>query len=139
MSIDAFLGREHQRQVAFLAQLVRQPSDNPPGDCAPAAELAARLLGELGFNVEMHRVPQSQVRASGMISATNLIVRHRFGNGGPTIALNAHGDVVAPGGGWHHDPYGAEVADDPTHGQVMYGRGVAVSKSDFATYAWALL
>ena len=36
------------------------------------------------------------------------------------------------------DPYGAEIEDGP-HGPVMYGRGVAVSKSDFATYAFALL
>jgi succinyl-diaminopimelate desuccinylase len=50
------------------------------------------------------------------------------------IALNAHGDVVAPGLGWSSDPYGAEIRDGR-----MYGRGVAVSKSDFATYAYALL
>ena len=72
-----------------------------------------------------------------MKSATNLIVRHRFGDG-PVIALNAHGDVVPPGLGWRHDPYGAQIEDGP-HGPVMYGRGVAVSKSDFATYTWALL
>src|SRR5262249_37934991 len=54
-------------------------------------------------------------------------------------ALNAHGDVVPPGRGWTCDPYGAEVVSDPAHGAVMYGRGVAVSKSDFATYAWAML
>src|SRR3546814_2591368 len=68
-----------------------------------------------------------------MISCTNLIVRRRFGDG-PTVALNAHGDVVPPGDGWTHEPYGGEIVDG-----VMYGRGVAVSKSDFATYAFALL
>jgi acetylornithine deacetylase/succinyl-diaminopimelate desuccinylase-like protein len=73
-----------------------------------------------------------------MISATNLIVRHRFGEGGPCIALNAHGDVVPPGSGWTQDPYGAAVLNDPAGGPTMYGRGVAVSKSDFATYAFAL-
>jgi len=118
--------------VAFLAELVRVPSDNPPGDCAPHAARAAELLQALGFTVERHPVPEAAVRESGMISATNLIVRHRFGDG-PTVALNAHGDVVAPGEGWTHDPYGAEQA-----GGRMYGRGVAVSKSDFATYAFAL-
>ncbi len=50
------------------------------------------------------------------------------------IALNAHGDVVPPGQGWTHDPYGAEEK-----GGAIYGRGAAVSKSDFATYAFALL
>ena len=49
-----------------------------------------------------------------------------------------HGDVVPPGLGWAHDPYGAEI-EEGSHGPVMYGRGVAVSKSDFATYAFALL
>jgi acetylornithine deacetylase/succinyl-diaminopimelate desuccinylase-like protein len=54
------------------------------------------------------------------------------------VALNAHGDVVPPGLGWRHDPYAA-VIEDSSHGPVMFGRGVAVSKSDFATYTWALL
>ena len=66
-------------------------------------------------------------------------MRERFGQGGPTIALNAHGDVVPPGRGWTREPYGAEIVKDDTHGPVMFGRGVAVSKSDFATYAWAVL
>jgi acetylornithine deacetylase/succinyl-diaminopimelate desuccinylase-like protein len=72
-----------------------------------------------------------------MKSATNLIVRHRFGDG-PTVALNAHGDVVPPGRGWTRDPYGAAIEDEPD-GKAMYGRGAAVSKSDFATYTFALL
>ncbi len=29
------LDDQHDRQVAFLRELVRVPSDNPPGDCAP--------------------------------------------------------------------------------------------------------
>ncbi|MFG1343758.1 ArgE/DapE family deacylase [Xanthobacter autotrophicus DSM 431] len=119
-------------QRAFLAELVKVPSDNPPGDCAPHAARAAELLEGLGYAVERHVVPAERVKAAGMISVTNLIVRHRFGEG-PVIALNAHGDVVPPGEGWTRDPYGAEVVDGR-----MYGRGVAVSKSDFATYAFAL-
>jgi acetylornithine deacetylase/succinyl-diaminopimelate desuccinylase-like protein len=119
---------------AFLAALVRQPSDNPPGDCAPHAALAATLLESMGLPVERHAVPADEVAAHGMVSCTNLIVRSRFGAAsGPTIALNAHGDVVPPGEHWTADPYGAEIRDG-----VMYGRGVAVSKSDFATYAFAL-
>jgi acetylornithine deacetylase/succinyl-diaminopimelate desuccinylase family protein len=116
----------------FLAALVRVPSDNPPGDCAPHAEATAMLLEGLGFAVERHGVPAALVKAQGMISATNLIVRHRFGDG-PVIALNAHGDVVPPGDGWTVDPYGATVKDG-----WMYGRGVAVSKSDICSYAFAL-
>jgi len=135
--IAAFLDAEEAHQVAFLAELVKSPTDNPPGDCAAHAALAKRLLEELGFEVEAHPVPQDAVHAAGMKSVTNLIVRHRFGDG-PTIALNAHGDVVPPGSGWEHAPYGAEIVET-ADGRRMYGRGAAVSKSDFASYAWALL
>jgi succinyl-diaminopimelate desuccinylase len=133
-AVDAFLRAHRAEAEAFLAALVRQPSDNPPGDCAPHAVLAATLLEAMGLHVERHPVPAQDVVANGMMSCTNLIVRAHFGTGsGPTIALNAHGDVVPPGDHWTADPYGAEVRDG-----VMYGRGVAVSKSDFATYTFAL-
>ena len=135
MTIPATVDVNFPREVAFLKALVRTPSDNPPGDCAPAAEVATQELQALGFSVERHRVPEALVRANGMISATNLIVRRTFGAGrGPIVALNAHGDVVPPGEGWTVDPYGAIERDG-----AIYGRGVAVSKSDFATYAFALL
>jgi acetylornithine deacetylase/succinyl-diaminopimelate desuccinylase-like protein len=130
---------EFASECEFLAALVKIATDNPPGDCNAHAQRARELLEGLGLVVEMHAPPDATVRAAGMISATNIIVRQRFGRGGPTIALNAHGDVVPPGEGWTRDPYGAVVVDDPVHGPTMYGRGVAVSKSDFATYAYALL
>ncbi|MBV6273400.1 M20/M25/M40 family metallo-hydrolase [Alcaligenaceae bacterium CGII-47] len=133
---DAACSTIHERfdeQVRMLAQLVQCPSDNPPGDCAAHAELAAGLLEALGFVVERHTVDQELVRAAGMRSVTNLIIRETFGPG-PTIAMNAHGDVVPPGEGWTTDPYGAEIRDG-----WLYGRGAAVSKSDFTTYAYALL
>jgi succinyl-diaminopimelate desuccinylase len=133
-AIHAFVREHAEAETRFLAEIVRVPSDNPPGDCDPAAAAVAKLLEGLGFQVERHKIPDDLVKANGMISATNLIVRRRFGQGGPTIALNAHGDVVPPGSGWTHDPYGAEIVDG-----WMIGRGAAVSKSDIATYAFAML
>ena len=132
--IHETLTAERDAQARFLAELVKVPSDNPPGDCQAHAERAAELLEGLGFTVERHPVPKETVEAAGMIAATNLVVRKTFGEGGPVIALNAHGDVVPPGEGWTQDPYGAAVVDG-----WMYGRGVAVSKSDFATYTYALI
>lgn len=135
--IDAAIHRHveaHAAQAAdVLAVLVKVPSDNPPGDCAPHAQATAHELEKLGFVVERYPVPPALCQANGMIAVTNLVVRKHFGPG-PTIALNAHGDVVPPGAGWSEDPYGARISDGR-----MYGRGVAVSKSDIATYAFALL
>ena len=133
-TIAALVDQRFEAETAFLAALVRQPSDNPPGDCDPHAEITAEQLEMLGFEVERHPVPPALVAENGMKSATNLIVRLTFGSGGPVVALNAHGDVVPPGDGWTKDPYGAEIEDG-----WMYGRGVAVSKSDIATFAFAML
>ena len=135
--IGVLLAGWRAEQTRFLAELVKTPSDNPPGDCAPHARRAAALLEAMGFIVEQHAIAEDVVKAHGMQSAINLVVRQHFGGDdgrrGPTIALNAHGDVVPPGEGWSTDPYGAEIRDG-----WIYGRGVAVSKSDFATYAYAL-
>jgi len=123
--------------VRFLQELVRVPTDTPPGNNAPHAERTAELLQGFGFAAEKHPVPADTVHAYGMQSITNLIVRRPYGDAGDhsgkTVALNAHGDVVPPGEGWTHDPYGAEIVDG-----VLYGRAAAVSKSDFSTFTFAV-
>jgi len=131
--LDAWIDRHFDEQVRFLQELVRVPTDTPPGDNAPHAERTAELLAAMGYAAERHPVPADAVSQQGMVSITNLVVRRRFGPGGLTIALNAHGDVVPPGEGWTHDPYGGQVEDGR-----LYGRAAAVSKSDFATYTFAL-
>jgi acetylornithine deacetylase/succinyl-diaminopimelate desuccinylase-like protein len=130
--LDAWIDAHFDEEVRFLQALVRVPTDTPPGDNAPHAARTAELLAAFGYDAEPHPVPAAEVEAQGMRSITNLVVRRRFGPGGRTIALNAHGDVVPPGEGWTHDPYGGEVVDGK-----LYGRASAVSKSDFATYTFA--
>jgi succinyl-diaminopimelate desuccinylase len=135
-ALDTWIDQHFDDEVRFLQALVQVPTDTPPGDNAPHAERTATLLAEMGLKAEAHPVPAAEVQAQGMASITNLIVRHRFGAAGasgPTIALNAHGDVVPPGDGWTHEPYGGEVENGR-----LYGRASAVSKSDFATYTFAL-
>jgi len=132
-ALDAWIDAHFDAETRFLQALVQVPTDTPPGNNAPHAERTAELLEAMGLATEKHVVPADAVRAQGMTSITNLIVRRKFQAGGPVIALNAHGDVVPPGEGWSHDPYGGEV----DHGR-LYGRAAAVSKSDFATYTFAL-
>ena len=131
-ALDAWIDAHFDEQVRFLQELVRVPTDTPPGNNAPHAERTAELLQAFGFDAEKHAVPAQAVKDYGLESITNLIVRRRYGDG-RTVALNAHGDVVPPGEGWTHDPYGGEVVD----GQ-MFGRATAVSKSDFSTFTFAV-
>ncbi len=119
--------------MKFLQQLVQVPTDTPPGNNAPHAERTAELLNDFGLTAEKHAVPAQEVKDYGLESITNLIVRRKYGDGGRTVALNAHGDVVPPGEGWTHDPYGGEIVDGS-----LYGRAAAVSKSDFASFTFAL-
>jgi succinyl-diaminopimelate desuccinylase len=131
--LDAWIDHHFDEQVRFLQELVRVPTDTPPGNNAPHAERTAELLHAFGFEAEKYPVPADEVRAYGMASITNLIVRRKYSKEGVTIALNAHGDVVPPGSGWSHDPYGAEIEEGK-----MYGRATAVSKSDFSSFTFAV-
>ncbi|MEY2621839.1 MAG: Acetylornithine deacetylase [Pseudomonadota bacterium] len=131
--LDAWIDQHFDEQVKLLQELVRVPTDSPPGNNAPHAERTAELFKGFGFDAEKHPVPEDVVKQHGLQSITNLIVRRPYGPGGHTIALNAHGDVVPPGEGWTHDPYGGEIVDGK-----MYGRATAVSKCDFTTFAFAV-
>jgi acetylornithine deacetylase/succinyl-diaminopimelate desuccinylase family protein len=127
--IDAHFDEE----VAFLQEMIRIPTDTPPGNNAPHADAVADKVEAYGWTAEKHAVPAQRVRDYGMESITNLIIRRPYAQGGPTITLNAHGDVVPPGEGWSKPPYGGVIEDG-----CIYGRAAAVSKSDFATYIFAV-
>lgn len=131
-ALDTWIDTHFDEQVRFLQELVRVPTDTPPGNNAPHAQRTSELLEAMGLSVEKHAIPEAEVHAVGMHSVTNLLVRKKFG-AGPTVLLNAHGDVVPPGEGWTHNPYGGDIEDGK-----MYGRATAVSKCDFSTYTFAL-
>ena len=131
--LDQWIDAHFDEQVKFLQALVQVPTDTPPGNNAPHAARTTELLKDLGYEAEQFPVPEEEVKAYGLTSLTNLIVRRHFGDGGKTLALNAHGDVVPPGEGWTHPPYGGVIEN----GQ-MFGRATAVSKCDFSTFTFAL-
>jgi acetylornithine deacetylase/succinyl-diaminopimelate desuccinylase-like protein len=130
--LDQWIDAHFDEEVTFLQELVRVPTDTPPGNNAPHAERTAELLAGMGLQAEKHAVPEAEVKAAGLETITNLIVRRPYGPG-KTIALNAHGDVVPPGEGWTHDPYGGEIVDGK-----IYGRATAVSKCDIANFTFAI-
>lgn len=110
--------------AALAAELVRLPSENPPGDEAPCLEILADLLGGWGWAVERVLSPAGRL---------NLAARLDCGRPGPWLALNGHLDVVPAGdpATWSAPPYGGEIRDGRLH-----GRGAADMKAGVAALVW---
>ena len=131
--LDAWIDAHFDEEAAFLQELVRVPTDTPPGDNAPHAERTAELLASSASSPNATPVPEAVVREQGLTSITNLIVRRRYGDGGRRSPSTRTATSCRRAKAGRHDPYGGEVEDGR-----LYGRAAAVSKSDFATYTFAV-
>ncbi|MGH2760925.1 MAG: M20 family metallopeptidase, partial [Actinomycetota bacterium] len=117
----ARLVQEHasaEEVVDFCRELVRAPSENPPGDERAVAETSQGLLGRLGLGAEL--VEPLPGRVSTVSS---------WGDGTKTLLFNGHYDVVpAPDPQtWPYPPFAGEVADGK-----LYGRGSTDMKAGIA-------
>lgn len=92
-----------------LGELVRTPSENPPGNEAAAAALVAGWCADLGLEVETHE---------GEPGRPSVVATWR-GVAGPTLTYCSHIDVVPVGDGsaWNDDPFSGVVRDGRLHGR----------------------
>jgi succinyl-diaminopimelate desuccinylase len=109
-------GIDAEETIAFLRDLVRVPSINPPGNVSAAAAICERPLRAAGFAVRTLPHAPGKPNLVAELGATV----------GPTLCFNAHLDVVPVGDerAWSHPPFAADVAD----GRV-YGRGAGDDKA----------
>ncbi len=110
----------HERLVAFLRDLLRIPSINPPDPPGPELDAAHRIADELrvaGLTPEV---------LEPFPGRGNVVARLRGdGTGGEPLLLLSHLDVVpANEDGWSHRPFDADVADG-----YVWGRGAVDMKS----------
>ena len=108
--------------ISLLAELVKIPS--VCGEESEIANFIERWLKRKGLPVEMLEVKPNR---------PDVISRVNVSNAGPRILLNGHMDTVAPGEGWTHDPFAADVEEGK-----MYGRGTMDMKSGLACILSAL-
>jgi len=102
--------------------LVRIPTENPPGNEGPAAEFVVEWFDEEGIDAELVAEPDAdRPQAAARVGPED--------PEGPTVVLNGHLDVVPAGdeSAWSVDPYGGEVVDGR-----LYGRGSADMKTGVA-------
>jgi acetylornithine deacetylase/succinyl-diaminopimelate desuccinylase family protein len=109
--------------VALAQRLVRIPTENPPGDTREAAAVLADWLEGAGFSCELFE---------RCAPHTSLIAERTFADGGRTLVLNGHLDVVPAGSDWSGDPFSGEI-----RAGKLYGRGSLDMKGAVAAMAGA--
>ncbi len=105
----------HTDPLPLAQALLRCPSVTPEDAGAQAVLVAA--LNDLGFAVTPLRFGTTQ----------NFFAR--IGDTAPHVCFAGHTDVVPPGAGWQHDPFGAVVAQG-----ILYGRGACDMKGAIAAF-----
>jgi acetylornithine deacetylase/succinyl-diaminopimelate desuccinylase family protein len=95
--------------VEICRDLVRTPSENPPGNEEEVAKVSQRWLERLGLPFES--VEPLPGRVSTISSWSN--------GDGPTLLFNGHYDVVPVPDArqWPHPPFSGEVVDGKLHGR----------------------
>lgn len=113
--------------IEALKQLVAIPSVTgapaEPGmpygkNVRDALEKALELCGKLGFRTK---------------KVGEFLGYAEIGQGEELMGILAHLDVVPPGNGWDHDPFGGEIADGK-----IYGRGVVDDKGPAVAAMYAM-
>ncbi|MCK4225739.1 M20 family metallopeptidase [candidate division WOR-3 bacterium] len=107
--------------IEILTDLVKAPSENPPGDERQISKVCKKHLDKLGFDTEIFTSDKKRV---------NLIATKTWGKKGRTLIWSGHMDVVPAGDPnlWNYPPYEVSMIKDR-----MYGRGTADMKGGIAS------
>ncbi len=96
--------------IKFHQDIIRIPSENPPGNYKEIAKFVENKIKEIGLKTINKR--------------NNIIGEFKYPNEGPALILYGHMDTVEAFKGWSVDPFGGEVI-----GNRIYGRGACDDKA----------
>jgi acetylornithine deacetylase/succinyl-diaminopimelate desuccinylase family protein len=118
--IHRSLHRDRADLIAFASELIRIPSENPPGNgYTRCATVIARRLGDLGLAV---RTVDPSGEGPSVVGT--------YGDGGRALYFSGHYDVV---------PAQSRVQFEPVVRKVnLHGRGAADMKGGIAAMAFAI-
>ncbi|MCL4391345.1 MAG: M20 family metallopeptidase [Candidatus Parvarchaeota archaeon] len=110
-------------EIRLTQELVKIPSENPPGNERKIAEFVANFLDNLDIKNEIVEIDQDRF---------NVIAEIGKGEG---LALSSHMDTVPVGDvkTWKHGPFSGDISD----GKV-YGRGTTDTKGGLSSILTAL-
>jgi succinyl-diaminopimelate desuccinylase len=124
MNIRPFIRKKDL--IDLTIQLVRTPTENPPGNEKMAVQFLKPLLSRMGFKIKTVLSPKGR---------WNLIAEKRWGRTGRTLIFNGHLDVVPAGDPslWKYPPFQGKF-----HNGRIYGRGASDMKSGIAAFIHAI-
>ncbi len=136
-SIRSYLEKNQARVGRFLQDLIRIPTENPPGaNYRECAEFLAHALRRLGMSVKIHQVPEKDLHGAvddpKRFPRFNVVGRLDFGLP-RTVHFNGHYDVVPAGGAWRFGPFNPTIERG-----LIYGRGAADMKGALAAVLFAI-
>ncbi|HEY9247014.1 MAG TPA: ArgE/DapE family deacylase [Candidatus Methanoperedens sp.] len=129
MDLFDYLGARTDETIKLLDELVRIPTQVPPGDnYGKIVELMEGKLKDLDFKVEMLTMPRELFEKKNPrllhLEGERVNLSAKLDAGAPeTLLINTHLDVVPADTGWSVPPFECTVKD----GRI-FGRGVADSK-----------
>lgn len=124
--------------VEFLQEIVRIPTENPPGRNYPeCAKAIGSKMEEAGLDVQYVEVPGELLPVLAphgeALPHPSVIGKLSGSNEHPLLHFTGHYDVVPSGQGWSVDPYSATIRDGK-----IYGRGSSDQKSGIAAQVFAI-
>jgi succinyl-diaminopimelate desuccinylase len=112
---------KEEEVVEILKDLIRRPSQNPPGNEKVVAEYIYKKMRDWGFKPKYVYEPEPE--------RPSVVVVHSGKVGRPRLVLNGHIDVVPEGdlNGWSVQPFEGVVMENR-----VYGRGACDMKGGIA-------
>lgn len=109
--LNSLLKKEADRSIEICQELVRIPSEDPPGDTKDIAGFILELFKSEGVECEI---------VSPHPEKPNVVAKVKGGKEGPSVVFNGHMDTFKVGdtGRWCYDPFGGVLEN----GRI-YGRG----------------
>ncbi|MNI05303.1 Succinyl-diaminopimelate desuccinylase [compost metagenome] len=124
-AIDA----EQEQLLELCSQLIRFPSENPPGDSRDISSFIMEYLKQAGIDTEVHPATETML---------NLVSTLKTGAAEPSdkkLIFCGHTDVVPAGdrSRWDFDPFCGDIVDG-----YMLGRGASDMKAGLAGLIFAM-
>ena len=109
---------DKKRLIKLTQQLIRIPSENPPGDESRVAQFVKAFLEDLGFRPKIYEFKKNR---------SNVVAAFKGSNKNHSLLVSPHLDTVPAGSNWRFSPFRAVLRN----GRI-YGRGASDDKGNLA-------